>query len=198
MTQNKINNPQMTMPTIAGTRMPFLPCLETPNKATMPETKPTAMSKSANSTKNGMIFRATICRSNMKSAKMMRLMTGQIQPSVAARCENDFVFGDVGVSIFGCGLTKKAEPRGNGDNRQPATSRQTEGATRVGSGAVLGHESSILIKPSDKCLRRSFDKLPHLPAADKSARAVRRPNMSAAHLTENRTAANLRLPASSR
>jgi hypothetical protein len=36
--------------------------------------------------------------------------------------------------------------------------------------------------------------LPHLPAADKSARAVRRPKMSAANLTENRTTDNLRLP----
>ena len=93
------------MPTIAGTRMPFLPCLETPNKATMPETKPTAMSKSATSTIIGIIFRATICLSNIKSAKTMRLMTGQTQPSLAARCENDVVFGVVGVSIFGCGLT---------------------------------------------------------------------------------------------
>jgi len=100
------------MPTIAGTRMPFLPCLETPNKATMPETKPTAMSKSANSTKIGIIFRATICRSNIKSAKTMRLMTGQTQPSLAARRENDAVFGVVGVSIFGCGLTSKAQARG--------------------------------------------------------------------------------------
>ena len=95
----------MMMPTIAGTRIPFLPCLETPNKATMPETKPTAMSKSATSTIIGIIFRATICLSNIKSAKTMRLMTGQTQPSLAARCENDVVFGVVGVSIFGCGLT---------------------------------------------------------------------------------------------
>ena len=119
------------MPTIAGTRMPFLPCLETPNKATMPETKPTAMSKSANSTKIGIIFRATICRSNIKSAKTMRLMTGQTQPSLAARCENDVVFGVVGASIFGCGLTKKAEPPPTRDvNRDSGTDSANGGWLR--------------------------------------------------------------------
>jgi hypothetical protein len=36
--------------------------------------------------------------------------------------------------------------------------------------------------------------LPHLPAADESARAVRRPNMPAANLTEYRITDYLRLP----
>ena len=95
----------MIMPMIAGTEIPFVPCLEMPNKATMPEINPTAISNSANCTINGVIFRGTICLSNTKSAKIMRLMTGQTQPSFAARRENDVGFGVVGVFIFGCGLT---------------------------------------------------------------------------------------------
>ena len=119
------------MPTMAGTRIPLRPCLETPNKATMPETKPTAMSKSASSTKIGIIFRATMCLSNIKSARTMRLMMGQTQPSLAARCENDVVFGVVGVSIFGCGLTKKAEPPPtHGVNRDSGTASANGGWLR--------------------------------------------------------------------
>ena len=91
----------MMMPMIAGTRIPFDPCLETPNKATTLKTNPRTMSKSATCTMIGIIFRATICLSNIKSAKTMRLMTGQTQPSFAARCENDVVFGVVGVFISG-------------------------------------------------------------------------------------------------
>jgi hypothetical protein len=45
----------------------------------------------------------------------MRLMTGQTQPSIAARCANDVVFGAAGVFIFGCGLTSRAQARGADD-----------------------------------------------------------------------------------
>ena len=98
-TKKRINNPLIRMATMAGTRMPFMPCLEMPNKATIPKMKPTTMSKSENCTINGAIFLATKCRLNIKSAKIMALTTGQTQPSFAARCENDFVAGGVSASI---------------------------------------------------------------------------------------------------
>lgn len=102
----------MIIPMIDGNKIPFVPFLEIPNKATMLEIIPMAISNSANCTTNGVIFRGTICPQNMKSEKMMRLMTGHTQPSFAARHENDVD----SVFIFEYGLTpeKLSHPETNG------------------------------------------------------------------------------------
>jgi hypothetical protein len=81
----------------------------------------------------------------------MRLMTGQTQPSFAARRENDVGFGVVGVFIFGSGLTKKAEPPPTRDvNRDSGT----ESAIRLRSEATDGQDGGWL--------RRLVRRLGHL------------------------------------
>jgi hypothetical protein len=111
MTTKDSNNPLIVMPTIAGARMPFGPCLEMPNKATIPRIKPMTTSQSAADATSAIIFRAIICLPNIKSTKIMMVMMGQTQLSLAAWCENDVVFGGVAVSILVCGLTPKLRHR---------------------------------------------------------------------------------------
>ena len=52
------NKPLMMIPTMAGARIPFVPCLEMPNKAMTPKIKPTTISKRAISS---IITRAPTC-----------------------------------------------------------------------------------------------------------------------------------------
>jgi hypothetical protein len=128
MTTKESNNPLIMMPTIAGARMPFVPCLEIPNRATIPKIKPMTTSQSATAATSAIVFRATTCLSNIKSAKIMMVMMGQTQLSLAAWCENDVVLGGVGESIFVCGQRPELSHAGRGMSTANAEPKAPTGA----------------------------------------------------------------------
>ena len=78
VTKMKSNKLLITMPTIAGARMPFLPCLEIPNKAMTPKIKPTTIIKSAIKSKT---TGELTCLPNMRRRKTIM---GHTQLNLAA------------------------------------------------------------------------------------------------------------------
>lgn len=83
------NKPFIRMPTMAGLRMPLEPCLEMPNRAMIPDTKPTTTRQSAPDATIAIILRGTMWV-DIKTMRMRIVTRGQTQLTLAAVLEKDF------------------------------------------------------------------------------------------------------------